>query len=90
MKNVEAEMTSMKAMMAQLFQTGTKLKRQQHSEPSGMAKDTVATPPILAAAAPTSKHKPPKEPHQRAKQDIETMDTCDLMDQITDCPIPSP
>ena len=52
-----------------------------------MVKDTVAAVPKLAATDPTSKHKPPKEPHQCMKQEIETMDTCDLTDQITDCSI---
>ena len=43
-KNLEAEIASMKTVMAQLFQTvmGTKPKQQQYSEQSGMAKDTVA------------------------------------------------
>lgn len=82
MKKMETEMASMKTMMTQLIQTvtGTKPKKQQHSEPSGMAKDIVDTESKLTI----------KEPHQREKPEMEAMDTCHPTDQLTDCPTPPP
>ncbi|XP_045112511.1 uncharacterized protein LOC123505358 [Portunus trituberculatus] len=70
MKNMESEISSMRAMMAQLLQNVTGTKPKQHrDEPRGVTEATVAATSKTATVTPTPKQTAVKEHQQPARQE---------------------
>ncbi|MPD06937.1 hypothetical protein E2C01_102774 [Portunus trituberculatus] len=87
---MESEISSMRAMMAQLLQNVMGTKPKQHrDEPRGVTEATVAATSKTATATPIPKQTAVKEHQQPATQEVEAMDTCeDQTKQLTTEPTP--